>query len=165
MIMFNIGDKIVYPMHGAGTIESVEEREVLGEKKKYYIMRIPVDDMKVMIPIDSMDDFGIRRITDSGALQGAIGALRSESVGEPNEWNKRYRYNLEKMRKGSICDVCEVVKSLALRDSEKPLSPGERKILESAKRILFSELMLMTGKGYDDVEEMINEAIFELHKD
>jgi Transcriptional regulators, similar to M. xanthus CarD len=157
-IMFNIGDKIVYPMHGAGVIESIEEKEVLGEKKKYYIMRIPVDGMKVMIPIDAMTDFGIRSIISYSELKNVMDILYSTGPETLDNWNKRYRQNIEKIKGGSIYGMTEVVRELLVREVKKGLSPGEKKILENAKQILYSELMLVMDQKYEDVDKAVRGA-------
>lgn len=159
--MFNIGDKIVYPMYGAGVIESIEEKEILGQKKKYYILRIPIDDMKVLIPIDSIDDFKIRNVIDYSQLQDIIGILKQKSSDEANSWSRRYRSNIDKIKSGNVYSITEVIKNLMLREDEKGLSPGEKKILESARRILFSELMVVTGLKYTEIDRIVKEAIAE----
>lgn len=157
--MFNIGDKIVYPMHGAGIIESVEEKEVLGGKKKYYIMRIPIDDMKVMIPIDSINDFGIRNIIGFDDFKEVMNVLKSSGTGTMDNWGRRYRSNMEKIKKGNIFGIAGVVRDLMQRDVKKGLSPGEKKILENAEQILYSELILVTGMRLEEIKKLVREAI------
>lgn len=157
--MLNIGDKIVYPMHGAGVIESIEEKEVLGEKKKYYIMRLPIDDMKVMIPIDSINDFGIRSIIGYNEFDDVMKVLSQVDNNIYDNWGRRYRSNMEKIKKGSIYGVAEVVKDLVIRDEKKGLSPGEKKILENAQQILYSELILVSGMSLDEIKKMVTDAI------
>jgi CarD family transcriptional regulator len=156
--MLNIGDKIVYPMHGAGVIESIEEKEVLGEKKKYYIMRLPIDDMKVMIPIDSINDFGIRSTIGYNEFNSVMEVFSQEDNNISDNWGRRYRCNMEKIKKGSIYGVAEVVKDLIIRDWKKGLSPGEKKILENAEQILYSELILVTGMGLDEIRVMVRDT-------
>jgi CarD family transcriptional regulator len=157
--MFNIGDKIVYPMHGAGVIESVEEKEVLGQKKKYYIMRIPIGDMKVMIPMDNVNDFGIRNIIRYDEFQNIMGIFKQSDNSVSDNWNKRYRNNIDKIKSGDIGGMAEVVKELTLREMRKGLSPGEKKILDNAKQILYSELILVTGFKYEEIDDMIKDII------
>ncbi len=154
--MFNIGDKIVYPMHGAGIIESIEEKEVLGNKNKYYIMRIPLDDMKVMIPLDNTEGLGVRNII-SEADADKIEALLSswEGTVEKN-WSKRYRNSEETLRKGDVFEIAKLVRSLVLVDRAKKLSTGEKKILNNARQILTSELMLVWNTSRIDAEDMLN---------
>ena len=117
--MFEVGDKIVYPMHGAGVIESIEEREILGQKQNYYIVRMPIGDMKVMIPIDNVEDIGIREIIGVQEVEKVIETLKEQNTIVTNNWNKRYRENMGKIKTGDIFEVAEVVKTLMVRDKEK----------------------------------------------
>jgi len=142
--VFKIGDKVVYPMHGAGVIEAIEEKEVLGERRQYYILRLPVGDMKVMIPITNTKDVGLRQVVDGDGVQKVFRILSEQSTIMSTNWNRRYRANLEKIKSGNIYEVAEVVRNLIKRDKEKGLSSGERKMLENARQILVSELVLAT---------------------
>jgi len=157
--MFSIGDKIVYPMHGAGVIESIEEKEILGEKKRYYVMKMPVGDMKVMIPINNVDGIGIRDVIDKNDADKVFESLKKRCDEQTSNWNKRYRENMSKIKSGNIFEVAEVVKSLLTRERHKGLSTGERKMLNSAKQILISELVLAKNMNPVDVEDIINERI------
>ena len=96
--MFNVGDKIVYPMHGAGVIESIEEKEILGEKQNYYIVKMPVGDMKVMIPIENVEDIGIREVINAKDVDKVFAVLQNQEVNVSNNWNKRYRENMCKIK-------------------------------------------------------------------
>ena len=157
--MFSIGDKIVYPMHGAGIIESIEEKEILGEKKRYYVMKMPVGDMKVMIPINNVDGIGIRDVIDRKDADKVFKSLETSCDEQTSNWNKRYRENMSKIKSGDVFEVAEVVKSLVARERQKGLSTGERKMLNSAKQILISELVLAKNMNPMDVEDIINERI------
>lgn len=157
--MFNIGDKVVYPMHGAGIIEGIEEKEILGEKKKYYIMRMPIGDMNVMIPVDSIDKIGVRQIISREEIDKVINVLKGEQTNMPQNWNRRYRANMEKIKSGDIFEIAAVVRNLMLRDAEKSLSTGERKMLNSAKQILISEIVLATNFSQEETERLIDEAV------
>jgi len=154
--MYDIGDKIVYPMHGAGVIESIEEREILGEKKSYYIMKMPVGEMKVMIPINCAGSVGIRDVIDKSIADRVFRSLEGKPMEQPANWNKRYRENMSKIKSGNVFDVAEVVKHLIIRDRRKGLSTGERKMLNNAKQILISELVLAENMKPAEVEELIN---------
>ena len=151
--MFEVGEKVVYPLHGAGIIEAIEEKEVLGEKQKYYIMRIPNGSMKVMIPLNS--EVGLRQVVDESTIDEVLAVLQGQTSKMSSNWNKRYRENMEKIRSGDIFEVAEVVRNLAARDHEKGLSTGERKMLESAKQILFSEISLIKGLSMQEIEEYV----------
>lgn len=157
--MFNIGDKIVYPMHGAGVIDAIEEKEILGVRRKYYIMRMPLDDMKVMIPLDSIDGIGIRQIISTNEIESVFAVLEANETKMPQNWNRRYRANMDRIKTGDIYEVAEVVRNLTLRDREKTLSTGERKILSNARQILLSEIILATDLSDSEVMAMVEEAI------
>ena len=165
--MFKVGDKIVYPMHGAGTIESIEEREVLGETQKYYVMKMPVGDIKVMIPTKNAEMIGVRDVIGNDTAKGVLDVLSKNTTVVTSNWNKRYRDNMEKMKSGDIYEVAEVVRSLTFKQKEKGLATGEKKMLLNAKQILVSELVLAEATDKDNVEKMINDKIdesFSLYK-
>lgn len=157
--MFNVGDKIVYPMHGAGVIESIEEKEILGQKQKYYVMKMPVGDIKVMIPTSNARDIGIREVIDKQKASEVLVSLDNGYSYMNTNWNKRYRENMEKIKSGNIFEVADVVKNLAHRDKEKGLSTGEKKMLNNARQILISELVLVNEMPQNEVEEVINEKL------
>lgn len=157
--MFKVGDKVVYPMHGAGIIESIEEREVLGEIRSYYIMRIPVGDMKVMIPRDNVKEIGLRGIIGLDEMPQILRILKDRTDTMNTNWNKRFRCNMDKIKTGSIFEVAEVVRNLILRERDKGLSTGERKMLESAKQIMVSELVLANNLAEEQVEDMIQQVL------
>ncbi|SCZ05627.1 CarD family transcriptional regulator [Alkaliphilus peptidifermentans] len=157
--MYNIGDKIVYPMHGAGIIEEIEEKEILGVRRKYYIMKMPLDDMRVMIPLDTIDGIGIRPVIPNDEVEKVIGVLEANETKMPQNWNRRYRANMDRLKTGDIYEVAEVVRNLVLRDREKSLSTGERKILNNARQILLSEVILATGLVEEEVKILIENSI------
>ncbi len=158
-VTFNIGDKVVYPMHGAGIIEAIEEKEVLGEKQTYYIMKLPIGDMKVMIPTDNVAEIGLRQVIDNEDVEKVLEILRGEKSNMSQNWNRRYRANMEKIKSGDIFEVAEVVRNLAIRDREKGLSTGERKMLDNARQILISELVLAQDATEEEVEETLNQLL------
>ncbi|MDU5806301.1 MAG: CarD family transcriptional regulator [Peptoniphilus harei] len=159
--MFNIGDKIVYPMHGAGEIVAIEEREILGDVHKYYIMRLPINDLKVMVPVKNAEEIGVRDISDTETMETVLKALSSEEeISMPKNWNRRYRYNLDKIKSGDLTEIADVVRCLENLDREKSLSTGERKILTEAKQIIVSEMVLVFGKNVEEVTKLIDDAIF-----
>lgn len=157
--MFNIGDKIVYPMHGAGVIESIEEREILGEKKSYYVMKMPVGDMKVMIPVGNANHVGIRGVIDRGDADAVFRCLQDGTCEQNTNWNKRYRENMVKIKSGNVFEVADVVRSLVQRERLRGLSTGERKMLNSAKQILVSELVLAKNLAPTEIEDIIKTKI------
>ena len=159
--MYKIGDRIVYPMHGAGVIEAIEERDILGLVQKYYVLKIPVGDMKVMIPISNMKNVGIRDVINSSIAEEVLLVFK-EDVEEKKEsnWNKRYRDNMDKLKTGDIFKVAEVVHTLMIRERDKGLSTGEKKMLGNAKQILVSELVLARGVEEANIENIMNEYIY-----
>ena len=157
--MFKVGDKIVYPMHGAGTIESIEEKEILGEKQKYYIMKMPVGDIKVMVPTKNAELIGVRDVIGNDVAQDVLEVLGAAPTDMSSNWSKRYRDNQDKMKSGDICEVADVVRNLAFRAKVKPLATGEKKMLTNAKQILVSELVLAEAMDKDQVESLIDERI------
>ena len=157
--MFVIGDRIVYPMHGAGIIEQIEEKKILGESRKYYILKVPCGDMKIMIPIESCNEIGVRAIISVQEVNEVIQVLAAESSEMSNNWNRRYRENMEKLKTGDIYNVAEVVRNLMRTDKEKKLSTGEKKMLSNAKQILISEIILVKGIDQNTAEDIINSSV------
>lgn len=154
--MFNIGDKIVYPMHGAGTIDGIEQKKVLGEVHEYYVLKIPVGDMKVMVPINNIEEIGIREVSNEEEADRVIEIFKTfEEEDFESNWNKRYRDNIEKLRTGKLEDVAKIAKSLILRDQKKSLSNAERKMLGNTKHIMLSELVLAKKMPYEELENML----------
>jgi CarD family transcriptional regulator len=158
--LFNVGDKVVYPMHGAGIIEAIEEKEILGERRKYYVMRMPIGDMKVMVPMNSVENIGLREVVDESTIERVLELMKQKDIGDTSNWNRRYRANLDKIKSGDIYEVADVVRTLMLRDEEKGLSTGERKMLENAKQILISELALARNLKEEQAFELIDRVIF-----
>lgn len=159
--MFDIGDKIVYPMHGAGIIEAIEEKEILGKKRKYYVMRLPLGDMKVMIPIDNTEDIGLREVIDEEGFAEVIEILQDSKSKMSQNWNRRYRANMDKIKSGDIFEVAEVVRNLILLDKEKGLSTGERKMLNNAKQILISEFSVVRNITEEESEKMLYDILLQ----
>ena len=157
--MFDIGDRIVYPMHGAGIIQEIEEVEILGTKRKYFIMKMPIGDMKVMVPVDAVDEVGVRPIVDEDAMEKVVRILRGHRSSMPQNWNRRYRANMDRIKSGDIYEIAAVVRNLMMLDSEKGLSTGERKMLSSAKQMLLSEMVLVCKLTIDETETLIKEAV------
>ena len=140
--MFHVGDKIVHPMHGAGVVDSIVTKKVNGVVRDYYIMKLPVGGMLVMIPTEHSDEIGVRPIMAPAEADKVIDAIPSIQVEADPNWNRRYRENMLRLKSGNLLEVAKVIKSLMLRDGEKGLSTGERKMLHSAKQILISEIVL-----------------------
>ena len=157
--MFEIGDKVVYPMHGAGTIENIELKEILGEERKYFIMKMPIGEMKVMIPIDNMQEVGVREIISKEEMEEVITVLKGDKGKMPQNWNRRFRLNMDKIKSGDIYEIAAVVRNLMLLDKEKGLSTGERKMLNDAKQMLISEMVLVCELTLEETEELLAESV------
>ena len=163
--MFKVGDKIVYPMHGAGVIETIEERAILDEKQSYYIIKMP-GEVKVMVPTAKAEEIGVRNIIDKETAGKVINVLEQDSTEMSMKWNKRYRDNVEKMKSGDIFEVADIVRNLSFKQKDKGLSTTEKKMLLNAKQILVSELVLAESKGKEEVEELVENKInmsYEMH--
>jgi CarD family transcriptional regulator len=146
-------------MHGAGIIDSIEERKMNGCTRLYYILKMPAGGMIVMIPTESSDQIGVRPIVDSDAADEIMASIpRIDAEMTPN-WNRRYRENMQRLKSGDLGEVARVVKGLMTRETEKGLSTGERKMLHSAKQILISEIVLSKKLTYEEVETRINESL------
>ncbi len=157
--MYQVGDKILYPMHGAGIIKQIEKREILGSVKDYYILHVPCGDMKVMIPVDNCDAIGVRPIVTEDRIWEAVEILKQESTQMTGNWNKRYRENMEKIKTGNIELVAEIVRNLTRIDRENRLSAGEKKMLTNVRKILQSEIMLVCNIDETEARRIIEDAI------
>ena len=157
--MFNIGDKIVYPMHGAGVIDAIEEKDILGEKQSYYILKMP-GEVKVMVPVDKAEQVGVRNIIDKTSADKVFSVLSQDETEMEKNWNKRYRDNMDKLKSGDIYEIADVVRNLSFKQKEKGmLSTGEKKMLGNAKLILVSELVLAEHSTKDGIEKLIDNKI------
>ena len=163
--MFKVGDKIVYPMHGAGVIETIEERSILDEKQSYYIIKMP-GEVKVMVPTAKAEEIGVRNIIDKETAGKVINVLEQDSTEMSMKWNKRYRDNVEKMKSGDIFEVADIVRNLSFKQKDKGLSTTEKKMLLNAKQILVSELVLAESKEKEEIESLVENKInmsYEIH--
>ncbi|NLL45365.1 MAG: CarD family transcriptional regulator [Clostridiales bacterium] len=157
--MFQIGDMIAHPMHGAGVIESIEKKKINGVTREYYVLRMPVGGMLVMIPVSNTEEIGVRPIISEEQADEIIDSINDIEVDMSQNWNRRYRENMLRIKSGDLTEVARVVKGLMARDEERGLSTGERKMLRNAKQILISEIVLSKHSTYDEIEEKINAAM------
>lgn len=146
-------------MHGAGVIEAIEEREILGEATQVYVMRMPVGDMQVMIPVESSETVGLRRVMDREQWEEVREILSQADAEENQNWNRRYRENAERLKSGDLRQVAAVVRDLLRRDREKGLSTGERRMLDNALQILVSEVALALDLELEEAEARIEAAV------
>ncbi|HEY8394496.1 MAG TPA: CarD family transcriptional regulator [Thermaerobacter sp.] len=157
--MFKVGDCVVYPLHGAGVIEAIEEREILGERHRYYIMRLPVGDMRVMIPTSAVQACGLRAVIPACQVDAVLEVLRAGATAMSGNWNHRYRENADKLKSGDVFEVAEVVRNLSWRERERGLSTGERRMLDTARQILISELALAAGLDEHEATRLVDRQL------
>lgn len=149
--MYSVGDIVSYPMHGAGVVENIEKREILGKECQYYVLRFLAGGMKVLVPVNNIKEVGLREVIDKKLYELVFKVFEREPSEDNANWNKRYRENLEKLRSGDILEVADVVKGLWQREKQKGLSTGEKKMLNTARQILLSEMVLVSGEQEDEV--------------
>ena len=148
--MYEVGDKVVYPHHGAGTVINKEVREVLGQQREYLTIQILHNDMTVNVPTENAEKVGLRKVIGEKQVEVVLKALTGGSTEMPKNWNRRFKHNRDKMKTGDILELAEVVRNLSLRDHEKGLSTGEKQMFVKAKKILASELMY--AKAMDEAQ-------------
>ncbi len=143
--MFHVGDLVCYPMHGVGVVEAIEEQTILGQTAQYYRMRFTIGRMTAMVPVERAAEVGLRALADGEMCEKVVSFLKADGCSkESDNWNQRYRDNLDKLRSGDIMVVADVVKCLMRRDRERGLSAGERKMFLTARQVLVSELAAAT---------------------
>jgi CarD family transcriptional regulator len=139
--LYKVGDKVVYPHHGAGTVVKREKREVLGEKREYLTIKILHNDMTVNVPSENAEAVGLRKVIGEDMVKVVVKALTGGGTQMPKNWNRRFKHNRDKIKTGDIFELAEVVRNLSIRDLDKGLSTGEKQMFGRAKKILASELM------------------------
>jgi CarD family transcriptional regulator len=157
--LYKVGDKVVYPHHGAGTVVKREKREILGEKREYLTIKILHNDMTVNVPAENAERVGLRKVIDEEAVKKVVKYLTSGGTEMPKNWNRRFKHNRDKMKTGDIYELAEVVRNLALRDGEKGLSTGEKQMYVKAKKILASELMYAKNMSEEEALEWLEETL------
>jgi CarD family transcriptional regulator len=153
--LFEVGDKVVYPHHGAGTVEKKGKREILGQTREYLTIQILHNDMTVNVPVENAEQVGLRTVIDEDLVNTVVKALTAGESEMPKNWNRRFKHNRDKMKTGDIFELAEVVKNLSLRDHEKGLSTGEKQMFVKAKKILASELMYAKAVDEDEAAEWL----------
>jgi CarD family transcriptional regulator len=150
---FDVGDKVVYPHHGAAVVERREMKEVFGETKEYLVLRLAYGDLTLMVPADNTDEVGLREVINDEEVEEVFAVLRKKDVRMPTNWSRRYKNHVEKLKSGDIYQVAEVVRNLSNRDKDKGLSAGEKRMLNRARQILVSELTFAIGVSEEDAEK------------
>jgi CarD family transcriptional regulator len=151
------GDLVVYPNHGAGCISGVEEKTILGEVRRYYVVYLPDTELTVSIPAEG--DTGLRACADEEGVVEALAVLGADTTQMPSNWNHRLKHNREKIKSGEISQIAEVVRNLSVYGGEHGLSTGERTMLMKARQILVSEIALVRGLEIAEAERMVEDAL------
>ncbi|HVL92700.1 MAG TPA: CarD family transcriptional regulator [Acidimicrobiales bacterium] len=159
MSSFDVGDKVVYPHHGAAVIEKREHKEVFGESREYLVLKLAYGDLTLMVPCDNTDEVGLREVINDEEVEEVFAVLRKKEARMPTNWSRRYKNHVEKLKSGDIYQVAEVVRNLSIRDKDKGLSAGEKRMLTRARQILVSELTFAINVSEGEAEEKLNEAL------
>src|SRR5215210_3283871 len=158
-IAFEIGDHVVYPHHGAGQVMKKEDKEILGEVRRYLTIKILHNDMTVMVPCENAGKAGLRRVIDEDTVKKVLGVLSADISEMPKNWNRRFKHNRDKIKTGDIYELAEVVRNLAIREQDKGLSTGEKQMYTRAKKILASELMYALDKDEEQAEAYLDDIL------
>ncbi len=162
-IQFELGDNVVYPHHGAGQVLKKERRKMFGEEREYLTIKILHNDMTVMVPTENAGRAGLRRVIDEEAVERVLSVLRDDVSQMPKNWNRRFKHNRDKIKTGDVFELAEVVRNLAIRESDKGLSTGEKQMYTRAKKILASELMYALEMEEEGAEEHLDSLIEDAH--
>jgi CarD family transcriptional regulator len=154
--LFDVGDKVVYPHHGAAVIVKREQREDFGERREYLVLRLAYGDLTLKVPADNTDEVGLREVINDEEVEEVFAVLRKKEARMPANWSRRYKNHVEKLKSGDIYQVAEVVRNLSIRDKDKGLSAGEKRMLTNARRILVSELTFAIGVSEEEAEARLN---------
>ena len=156
---FAVGDKVVYPHHGAAIIEGKEKRVFDGQKTDYFILRITYGDLKVSIPVDKADEIGLREVINDEEVEEVFAVLRKKEARMPTNWSRRFKNHVEKLKSGDIYQVAEVVRNLSIREADKGLSAGEKRMLARARQILVSELTFALNVDEEQAESRLDDVL------
>jgi CarD family transcriptional regulator len=161
-VLYEVGDKVVYPHHGAGKILKKEIKEVLGQKREYLTIQILYNDMTVMVPTENADKAGLRKVIGEETVEEVIAVLRDDGTHMPKNWNRRFKHNRDKIKTGDIFELAEVVRNLSIRDLDKGLSTGEKQMFGRAKKILASELMYARDMEEQEATDFLENLLEEI---
>jgi CarD family transcriptional regulator len=161
--VYRKGDTVVHPEHGAAVITELRERDFLGERKKYFVLRLAYGDLTLMVPVDNTKDVGLRQVVSKQEVKKVLDVLREDESKMATNWSRRFKNNMEKLHSGDPYQVAEVVKNLSIRERSKGLSAGEKRMLAKARQILVSELVFAMGSTEDEAEGMIDRVLDESH--
>ena len=157
--MFKVGDCVIYPQHGAAVVEGLQDREIGGETREYLVLKLTYGDLTLMVPRDNCQEVGIREVCSSDDVEGVLEILRTGECSTQGNWSRRFKGNIERLQSGDIFQVAEVVRDLTVRDRDKGLSAGEKRMLQRSRQILVSELVLACHCGEDKALKLVDEAL------
>jgi CarD family transcriptional regulator len=163
VFVFRKGDTVVHPEHGAAVIEDLCVREFLGQKRKYLKLRVSYGDLTLMVPVDSTEEVGLRSVVSKAEVKKVLNVLKEDESKMAANWSRRFKNNIEKLRSGDIYQVAEVVRNLSIRERERGLSAGEKRMITKARQILVSELTYATGGDESKAEAMIDKVLEDSH--
>jgi CarD family transcriptional regulator len=156
---FDVGDKVVYPHHGAAIIERRETKTAFGEENEYFVLRLSYGDLTAMIPVDNTEEVGLREVIDPEEVEEVFALLAKKDARMPTNWSRRFKNHAEKLKSGDVYEVAEVVRNLSQRDQEKGVSAGEKRMLAKARQILVSELIFALDVSPEEAEAKLDEAL------
>jgi CarD family transcriptional regulator len=159
MIVFQIGEKVVYPNHGVGTVENISTRAFGAQSERFYLLRLTYNSMTVLVPFSHAEEIGLRKVTRNGEVVRVLSFLSERACQQKGDWKDRFKENSGKMRKGSLLEIAEVMKTLLILQNEKPLSFREKKMLDRARHMLITELSISRGLREMDVVDLIQKAL------
>jgi CarD family transcriptional regulator, regulator of rRNA transcription len=159
MTLFQIGEKVVYPNHGIGTVENISSRCFGAQPERFYLLRLTYTSMTVMVPFSHVQEIGLRRVTRNGEVERVLGFLGEGGRKWKGDWKDRFRENSDKMRHGSLLEIAEVMKTLLLLQSNKPLSFREKKMLDRARHMLITELSISRSLRELEAAELLQKAL------
>ncbi|WP_250504955.1 CarD family transcriptional regulator [Bowdeniella massiliensis] len=160
-VPYKVGETVVYPHHGAATIEAINKRTIRGEEKTYLKLNVAQGDLTIEVPAENLDLVGVRDVVDEEGLEEVFDVLRSSHTEEPTNWSRRYKANVEKIASGDVIKVAEVVRDLSRRDADRGLSAGEKRMLSKARQILESEVALAEEVTEDTARDRVDEVLDE----
>jgi CarD family transcriptional regulator len=161
--VFRKGDTVVHPEHGAAVIEELKVKEFFGERKKYFVLRVAYGDLTLMVPVESTEEVGLRQCVSKSEVKKVMATLKEKENDTAANWSRRFKNNIEKLRSGDIYQVAEVVRNLSIRDADKGLSAGEKRMITKARQILVSELCYALGESEEKAEAMIDKVLEDAH--
>lgn len=158
-LSFDVGDKVVYPHHGAAVVERREVKKAFGSEQEYLVLRVAYADLTLMVPVSRTAEVGIREVINDEEVEEVFAVLRKKEARMPANWSRRFKNHVEKLKSGDVYQVAEVVRNLSIREKDKGLSAGEKRMLQKARQILVSELTFALGVNEEEAERQLDEAL------